>query len=116
MHVTDIYAQFMTAHTTFGNNFEFFLMSEKLPNVAPNIADVRDIGSLELGLALGVSGVVGKPCFEVGGTHWSGLGAVFWYRGGLSGRMRKSTMLKFSAQWQKMTKYPTLHSREMRNW
>ena len=52
----------------------------------PNIADVRDIGSLELGLALGVSGVVGggvprgganplvrvRYCFSVPGTpNWS---------------------------------------------
>ena len=54
----------------------------------PNIADVRDIGSLELGLALGVSGVVGGSCFEVGRTHWSGLGTVFRYRGPQGGKHR----------------------------
>ena len=35
----------------------------------PNIADVRDVGVFELGLALGVSGVVGGGIGEVGGAH-----------------------------------------------
>ena len=38
----------------------------------PNVADVRDVGVFELGLALGVSGVVGGGFPEVGPTHWSG--------------------------------------------
>ena len=52
----------------------------------PNVADVRDVGVFELGLALGVSGVVGggvprgganplvrvRYCFSVPGTvEWS---------------------------------------------
>ena len=52
----------------------------------PNVADMRDVGVFELGLALGVSGVVGGRFPEVGPTHWSGLGTVFRYRGPLSGR------------------------------
>jgi len=49
----------------------------------------------ELGLALGVSGVVGGGIGEVGQTHWSGLGTVFRYRGPQTGRTKKSTILNF---------------------
>ena len=65
----------------------------------PNIADVRDVGVFELGLALGVSGVVGggvprggahplvrvRYCFSVPGTpNWSNkkkcLCSIFKYK------------------------------------
>ena len=50
---------------------------------------MRDVGVFELGLALGVSGVVGGGFPEVGQTHWSGLGTVFRYRGPQTGRTKK---------------------------
>ena len=87
MHSTNISTKFVTATlTTFGNDFEFFRCRRHLPNVA----DVRDVGVFELGLALGVSGVVGGGFPEVGQTHWSGLGTVFRYRGPQTGRTKKS--------------------------
>ena len=61
----------------------------------PNVADMRDVGSLELGLALGVSGVVGGGFPEVGQTHWSGLGTVFRYRGPQTGRTKKVLIVDF---------------------
>ena len=47
------------------------------------------VGVFELGLALGVSGVVGGGFPEVGQTHWSGLGTVFRYRGPQTGRTKE---------------------------
>ena len=65
----------------------------------PNIADVRDVGVFELGLALGVSGVVGGGIGEVDGTHWSGLGTVFRYVSGTPNWSNKKVLkINFSSQ------------------